>query len=379
MLGHDNVPVPVAFVLSSFDPGGTERQMIELIRRLDRKRWQVHLVCFRASGAWYERAAEAAESVATFPIASFLGPEIGVQLRRFARWCRDQRIAVVHTGQLHSNIFGLPGAALARVPVRVANRRMLKANKPGLQLAVQRVAYAFAHKVVANSLAAAARLKAEGVPARKIAVITNGVDCDRFTRVPSRWSARRVVMVANLRPEKGHDVLIAAAVSVLRRFPDATFDIIGDGPEMESLKMMARDRAVDHAVTFYGHREDVPELLAEGGMLVLPSRSEALPNAVLEAMAARLPVVASDVGGVGELIVNGRTGWLVPAGDAAALAERICGLMADPGLAGAFGVAGRAAIDARYTFERMVGAFDRLYETELRRRCPVFRWHAAAA
>jgi len=96
-------------------------------------------------------------------------------------------------------------------------------------------------------------------------------------------------------------------------------------------------------------------------------------------MAARLPVVASDVGGVGELIVNGRTGWLVPAGDAAALAERICGLMADPGLAGAFGVAGRAAIDARYTFERMVGAFDRLYETELRRRCPVFRWHAAAA
>src|SRR5439155_270819 len=275
LLGHDNVPVPVAFVLSSFDPGGTERQMIELIRRLDRKRWQVHLVCFRASGAWYERAAEAAESVATFPIASFLGPEIGVQLRRFARWCRDQRIAVVHTGQLHSNIFGLPGAALARVPVRVADRRMLKANKPPMQLAVQRVAYAFAHKVVANSLAAAARLKAEGVPARKIAVITNGVDCDRFTRVPSRWSARRVVMVANLRPEKGHDVLIA--------------------------------------------------------------------------------------------------------GDAAALAERICGLMADPGLAGAFGVAGRAAIDARYTFERMVGAFDRLYETELRRRCPVFRWHAAAA
>ena len=353
--------------------------MIELVRRLDRKRWQVHLVCFRTSGSWYPRAAEAAESVATFPATSFLRPEIGVQLRRFARWCRDQRIAVVHTGQLHSNIFGLPGAALAGVPVRVANRRMLKANKPPMQLAAQRIAYAFAHKVVANSLAAAARLKAEGVPARKIAVITNGIDRDGFARVPSRWNARRVVMVANLRPGKGHDVLIAAAASVLRRFPDAAFDIVGDGPLMEPLKMLARDRAVDRATTFYGHREDIPDLLAEGGMLVLPSQSEALPNAVLEAMAAGLPVVASDVGGVGELVVDGRTGWLVPAGDAASLAERICRLMADPGLAGAFGAAGRAAIGSRYTFDRMVGAFERLYETELRRRCRAFEWRAAVA
>lgn len=375
--GH--VPVPIAFVLTSFEPGGTERQMIELIRRLNRSRWQVHLACFRESGGWYDRAAEAAASVATFPVTSFLHRDIVAHLGQFADWCRRRQIAVVHTAQLHSNVFGLPGAALARVPVRIANRRMLKANKRLTHLAAQRIAYTFAHKVVANSLAAAARLKAERVPANKIAVIPNGIDRDRFARVPSRFATRRVVMISNLRPEKGHDVLIDAAATVLSRFPDATFEIVGDGPLMESLKALTRERRLNHAFSFYGHREDVPELLAEGGMLVLPSRCEALPNAVIEAMAARLAVVASDVGGISELVVDGRTGWLVPPGDSAALADRICRLMADPGLAGTFGAAGRAMIDSRYTFERMVGAFDRLYETELRQRCPAYGWRAAIA
>jgi glycosyltransferase involved in cell wall biosynthesis len=157
---------------------------------------------------------------------------------------------------------------------------------------------------------------------------------------------------------------------VLRRFPDAAFDIVGGGPLLERLRQMARQYEVGHAFTFHGHCDDVPARLAEGDIFVLPSRSEAMPNALLEAMAAGLPVVASAVGGIGEIVADGRTGLLVPADNPAALADRICGLMATPSLTAALGDAARTQIQGRYSFGRMVTAFEAIYDTELRRRCP---------
>ncbi len=125
---------------------------------------------------------------------------------------------------------------------------------------------------------------------------------------------------------------------------------------------------MQHAVTFLGHRDDVPARLAEADIFVLPSRSEAFPNAVLEAMAAGLPIVASGVGGILELIDDGRTGLLVRPGDAEALAERLCVLMEDEALASRLGAAARNEAHARYSFDRMVSGFEHIYLTELTRR-----------
>ena len=364
----NTVPLPIAIVMTSFEPGGTERQMIELVRRLDRARWTVHIACFEGKGAWFRRAAEVAASVAEFPVRSFTSAGTARRIAAFSRWCRDRQIAIVHTTELYSNIFGLPGAALAGVPVRVANRREINPDKSAAQIALQRAAYMFADKIVANSRAAADRLRAERVPARKIAVVPNGIDFDRLRDHQPRPRLRKVVVVANLRREKGHDVLVDAAVDVLRRFPDAGFEIVGGGPELEPLLARAEQRGVLHAFTFLGHRDDVPGRLADADIFVLPSRSEAFPNAVLEAMAAGLPIVASGVGGILELIDDGRTGLLAPAGEAAPLAERIAALMADPILASRLGAAARDAARARYSFDRMVAAFDSIYSSELTRR-----------
>jgi hypothetical protein len=169
--------------MTSFDPGGTERQMIELVRRLDPARWAVHIACFHTRGAWFSRAREVAASVAEFPVTSFQSPRALKHMWAFARWCRAQKIAVAHTTELYSNIFGLPGAALAGVPVRIGNRREINPDKSPAQIALQRVGYSVAHKIVANSHAAADRLRAEGVPARKIAVIPNGLDATVCSRV----------------------------------------------------------------------------------------------------------------------------------------------------------------------------------------------------
>lgn len=360
--------LPIAFVMTSFEPGGTERQMIELLRRLDRERWSVHLACFRASGSWFERVADMAASVAEFPVTSFKSPALARQMAAFAGWCRRLKIAVVHTTAMPSNIFGLPAAAMARVPVRVGNRREINPDKSPIDITMQRAAYSFANRVVANSRAAADRLMLERVPAAKIVVIPNGLDTRRWNTRHARPRPRIVTMVANLRPEKGHDVLIDAAATVLARFPDARFEIVGGGPELGALIRRAEARGVLKAFTFFGHCDDVAARLQQADIFVLPSRSEAFPNAVLEAMAAGLPIVASGVGGVCELIDHGQTGLLVPPGNPQALGERIGQVMADDHLAARLGIAARARAETRYSFDRMVSAFEAVYLSELTRR-----------
>jgi glycosyltransferase involved in cell wall biosynthesis len=236
------------------------------------------------------------------------------------------------------------------------------------EIALQRAAYGFAHRVVANSRAAADRLAVERVPARKVSVVPNGLDAGAFAVSRARQPPRRIVVVANLRAEKGHDVLIDAAVEVLRHVPDARFDVVGDGPERARLLALASARGVLSAFSFEGHCEEVPARLAAADLFVLPSRSEAFPNAVLEGMASGLPVVASAVGGVLELIEDGRTGVLVPPGDAAALANRLVSLMHDASRAHRLGAAAAAHVRAHYSFEQMVKAFEGIYLSELARR-----------
>ncbi|MEQ1729706.1 MAG: glycosyltransferase [Vicinamibacterales bacterium] len=365
-------PLPIAVVIPSFHPGGTERQMIELVRRLDPERWAVHLACFRTDGEWYPRAAERASSVASFPIDGFAKRATVSQVRTFARWCRERDIALVHTTDLYSNIFFLPGAALAGVPVRIGSRREIAAGKSLAQLALQRASYACAHHVVANAGAVATRLRAEGVRASMISVIPNGLDLGRFHPRPGGAASRTVAMVANLRPGKGHDTLVDAAALVLSRFPDARFELIGGGTERAALEARAAERGVAHAVAFLGHIEDVPARLAQAAVFTLPSESEAFPNAVLEAMACGLPVVASAVGGIREVVQHGETGFLVSPRDPQALADRICGLFTQPTMATAWGARGRAIVEARYSFDRMVGSFTTLYDQALTRRLPAW-------
>lgn len=363
-------PLPIAVVVPSFQPGGTERQMIELVRRLDPRRWTVHLTCFRPEGPWFDRAAELASSVASFPISRFSSQVTLDQGRRFGRWCREQQIAVVHASDLYSNIFFLPAAAAAGVPVRVGSRREIAAGKSVVQIAMQRAAYTCAHTIVANAEAVASRLRREGVSRNRITVVPNGLDLSAYSPRVLPTALRRVAMVANLRPGKGHDTLVEASAILLRRFPDAQFDLVGDGSERARLEEMMASHGVRAAFTFAGHVENVAQRLRQADVFTLPSESEAFPNAVLEAMASGLPVVASDVGGIRELVQHGRSGLLVPPRNPPALADAIGRLMAAPPEAHVFAANGRALVEARYSFDRMVASIEHLYEQELARRAP---------
>ena len=357
--------IPVAVFLTALDAGGTERQMTELIRRLDDRRFQVHVVCFRRAGAWLSRVTGRAASTVEFPISGFARPGTGRQLLRFAAWCRRHRIAVLQTCDLYANVFGLFGGALAGVPVRIASRRELNPDKTERQMRLQRAAYRFASRIVANSPAAAAVLAAEGIAPSKVTIIPNGLDIDTVEPRAPHERVTRVITVANLRAEKSHETLIAAAASLAGRCPDLRYRIVGDGPRRVELERLTRTKGVDRIIEFTGHRDDVPRLLADADLFVLPSRSEAFPNAALEAMAAGLPVVASAVGGLVDLVNPSTSGILVPPSDATALASAIERLYRDPAAAAKMGDAARREVCSRYSFDKMVGAFEDLYEQEL--------------
>jgi glycosyltransferase involved in cell wall biosynthesis len=338
--------------------------MTELVRRLDRNRFDVHVVCFHREGSWLPRV-EACAPVVEFPISGFTRPKTFARAAEFARWCRSHRIAVVHTCDLYANTFALPAAAVAGVPVRVGSRRELAPDKSLAQLALQRQAYRCAHAVVANSAAAAQCLRQEGVAADRIRVISNGIQPDGFASVRTAGPLTRILTVANLRREKAHEVLFGAIARIAPRHPSIHLRVAGDGPRAAELMALAASLGIADRVDFLGHRDDVPTLLAEADLFVLPSRSEAFPNAVVEAMAAGLPVVASGVGGLLELVESGRTGVLVAPDDPRALADAIEDLVNDPSRARSLGDAARRTIAEHYSFERMVHAFEDLYRSLL--------------
>ena len=354
--------MPVGIVLNSFEPGGTERQMTELICRLDRRAFDVHVACLSRRGALYERVAAAAATVTEFPLRGLLSRGAAMQAVRFARWCRAHGIQVVHACDFYANVFSLPAAAAARVPLRIGSRRdLFIPERTAAQQKLQRLSYRFAHRVVANSRAAAEQLELEGVSASSICHIANGLDLHTYAAQPSFTGPRTVTTVAHLRPGKGIDVLLDAASLLLPRVPHVTFRIAGDGSLRNELEQRSARLGLTGHVRFLGHSTDVPGLLRTSSIFAFPSLMEASPNAVIEAMAAGLAVAASNVGGIPEVVRHEHNGLLVPPGDAGALAGALERLMTQPGLAERFGHQARATVEGRFSFERMVAGFERLY------------------
>ncbi len=171
-----------------------------------------------------------------------------------------------------------------------------------------------------------------------------------------------VGVVARLEPEKGHPTLLEAWPTVLREVPDAYLLIVGEGSRRETLEAQARDLRIAHRVVFTGRRDDVPAVTAALDVAVLPSYREAQGLSILEAMALSRPVVASNVGGIPEMITNGVTGLLVPPHDAAALAGSIIRLLRDHPYADTLGRAGHDQVHDRFCIQLMVKAIEDIYE-----------------
>ena len=207
-------------------------------------------------------------------------------------------------------------------------------------------------------------------PADKVRVIPNGIDVDRFSCTPQRLPTRAALgltpttptvgIVAALRPEKNHELLLRAAQIVKARIPEAVFLIVGDGPQRPGLEAFARQLDVASSVRFLGMRSDIPALLAAMDVFVLTSRMEANPVSILEAMAAGLPVVAPRVGSIDESVVEGVTGYMTEPGCVEPVAERLVELLENPARARTMGIAGQQTVQQTGSLDAMVGGYQRL-------------------
>jgi glycosyltransferase involved in cell wall biosynthesis len=340
-------------------------------------RYRVRVACLDARGPLRETVEGIVENISSFPLNNFYDSNAFTQLRRFRQLLRDERIDIVQTHDFYSNIFGMAGGWLARVPIRIAARRETGEWRTAAQKLAERIAYRLSTKIVANSNAVAAHLAGEGVDPAKIPVIYNGLSLDRvalpdtFNRdtslrsfgLPANQSLQFVTIVANLRhPVKDHPTFLRAARIVRESHPEARFIIAGEGELLDNLKRRAADLGLADSTFFIGRCEKIAELLALSSVCVLSSRAEGLSNSILEYLAAERPVVATRVGGAHELVAEGATGYLVPPGDERAMASSINRLLADTGLAQRMGKAGRVAVIEKFSEEAQLTNTEKLYE-----------------
>lgn len=359
-----------------FDSGGTENQLLQLVR-LQRAAaaCDVQVATLRREGVLLERFEQALGApVQEFRTRSFYGPSMAAQLGRYVRHLRRQRIDVVHTHDFYANVFGLLGARLAAVPVRIASKRETLGLRTPAQDRMESLAYRLAQRIVANAATVGEHLAGRGVPRDKIVVIHNGLDparaqvgpgwqrdeaCRRFGLPPG---LRYTTIVASLREVKDHATLLRAAARVASQVPDAGFALAGEGELREALRAQAQALGIAARVFFIGHCDAVADLLGLSAVGVLCSRAEGFSNAILEYMAAGLPVVATDVGGAREALREGESGHLVAPGDDAGLGARLIGLLREPERAQRMGAQGRARVEAEFSCAAQLARTQALYQ-----------------
>jgi glycosyltransferase involved in cell wall biosynthesis len=359
-------PRRLAYVIDELEVGGTQRQLLEMATGLVARAWSVRVLClqpvltmapdFRAAGI----PVDIVDKRGTLDVAL---------VARLARILRHDGTDIVHAFSATAEFFGGLAARLAGARF-VASVRGFDERLPPLVERGKRLACRLAAVVVANSAAGGAVAVRRGiVPPTKLRVIPNGIRSAAFLSAPvadgaaarSGVDACRVLSVGRLVRVKRYDLLVSIAAHIASSHPRVRFLIAGDGPLRGGLERQIRDSGLEGVVELLGERRDVADLLRAADVYLVTSCSEGLSNSLMEAMAAGLPVVASAVGGNPELVLDGGTGYLFPAGAAATAAHWLGALISSPQLRRRFGEAARDRIAREFDARRMLDRLEDVY------------------
>jgi glycosyltransferase involved in cell wall biosynthesis len=371
----------IIFVIGSLDIGGAECQMTALIKHLHNRRFFCHIFVLQKVGSLRGYLQESGVSIHDGDLKK--GDLIKAPWKLIcAEWkllltvIRLKPI-VVHSFLPVVTFMGALAGRVVKVPLVVTSRRALGKHQERYSILrpFDLLANWLSHRVTVNSMAVwEDTLHRDTINPKKLVLIYNGVDSNVFDSKGSfREKTRKqfgikpmenvIIVVANLIPYKGHKDLLEAAQNVLKKIPQTVFLLVGEDRGIgKDLKKMVLELGIAGRVQFLSLRHDIPCLMAASDLSVLPSHEEGFSNVILESMAAGLPIVATNVGGNSEAVVDGVTGWLVPPGRPAVMAEKIIDLLQDPRKARSWGKQGRARVKKKFTIERMVQEHIKLYE-----------------
>ena len=373
----DPVPLPICFLITELDIGGAERALVKIATGLPRERWTPSVICLSGRGPLAEPLEAACVPVTCLGANRVFSPGgLWKATVGLTRELRRQQPRILQTFLFHANIAGRLTARRAGVPhvlsgIRVADRR------GRWRLAVDRWTEGLVEKHVCVSRGVADFCVQEsGLSEEKVVVISNGVDVEKYRDAePADLSefgvptdAEVVLAVGRLDPQKDPLLLLNAVGAIAAARPKLHLLFVGDGPLRGQVEETARRLGLESRVHLAGWRPEIPQFLKAASLFVLPSRWEGMPNVVLEAAAAGVPIVATETEGVREIIEPGRTGALVKTGDTEGLAEAISTALRDRSLPLQMAETLQNKVAERFTWDSVVAQYDRLYESLVIRR-----------
>ena len=357
--------IRVCHVSMSLQTGGLERLLVDFSRFHDHERFAMQFVGLSGDGQPAKDIRAAGCSVRVL--------NASVKIRKLrtiaelANMLRAGRIQVVHTHNTYAHFYGALAAKLAGVPVIVNTQHGRGCGKGWKAKWQFRIANRLTRQIVGVSRDAAQLCQADDPRSRdKIIAIWNGINLDHFTYVGPKLIPT-AISVARLSKEKDFPTLIEAVRQVLPHVPDFHLQIVGDGPERETIETKISELNLGNHIELLGERHDVAQLLTQAGFFVSATRTEGVSLTLLEAMAVGLPIVTTSVGGNPEVVLDGRTGRLVPDGDPLALARAMIDMCGDRGSWTLMGLLGRQRVEENFEIRNMIGCYETLYEELLER------------
>jgi sugar transferase (PEP-CTERM/EpsH1 system associated) len=369
--------IKVLHILHSLSVGGAENGVVNLVNRMDTATFSVGIVTLSPGGKLIDRV-----DTSRVKLIEELDKQPGNDWRlpfKLAGIFKREKPHIIHTHAWGTMMEGWLARIFAKVPLWIHGEHGTMQEKP-LNKRIQRFFWGRADQVLSVSAELANRLsKTMDFSRDKILPILNGVDFTRFNHnelnvkelkdtLKIGENTRVVGIVGRLEPVKDHASFLKAIAFMLKQQTDNLGQnefcvlVVGDGALTTSLKQLAEKLEVSSVVKFLGRRSDIPQLLRILDIFVCNSLSEGMSNTILEAMASGLPVVATNVGGNPELVIDGETGVLIPSEDPQKLGETLVTLLSDPGKCSEMGRRGKERIYTLFTLERMVKDYENLYQ-----------------
>lgn len=365
--------IRVLHVIGGGEFGGAERHILNLATAMDPQRVAITVCCLFAD-PFVKVAREEGTNALAIPMRHKLDFSIITKLRDVIK---QEDVDLVHTHGVRANLVGRLAARLAgRDTVVTTVHSLLAQDYPELlsrlaNMFIERASRGLTTHFIAVSGGLQKALLQQGIPEKKITVIYNGLNPDDFKRncTPGAWRKKMgiapdvplVAMIGRLHPVKGHRFFLKAAADILQSRPDVRFLVVGCGPERAGLEEYAKHLEISDSVIFTGFVSDVSEILPDLNLLVIPSLWEGFGLTALEAMVVGVPVVATSVGGLPEVVEHGTTGLLVPPADEAGLVRGIAWMLDHPREAGDMAQSAKAAVELKFTASVMARKTEDLY------------------